>query len=249
MYHVLLVDDEPIIVEGLRRVVDWEGHRCQVTGAAHDAASGTAAIRSLRPDILFTDVRMPDQTGLSMLAGLKSEFPQMQVCVLTGYRAFSYAQDALRLGVARYLLKPSKMDEINEALGVMVERLDRAAASAVQTAQQEDNAALCYVAAQAQAYISSHYMEKIVLQDVAEHCYVSQWHLSKLLKKHCGKGFYELVNDARIRRAKELLQDPSLRIAEIGARVGYADTGHFSRVFKSLAGVTANEYRNRAAGI
>ena len=58
-----------------------------------------------------------------MLAGLKSEFPAMQIAVLTGYRDFSYAQEAIRLGVCRYLLKPSKMDELHEALGTMTERL------------------------------------------------------------------------------------------------------------------------------
>ena len=85
-------------------------------GAVQDALSGEAMIRSARPDIVFTDIRMPDQDGLTMLAGLKSEFPDMQIAVLTGYRDFPYAQEAIRLGVCRYLLKPSKMDELHEAL-------------------------------------------------------------------------------------------------------------------------------------
>ena len=85
-------------------------------GAVQDALSGAAMIRSARPDIVFTDIRMPDQDRLTMLAGLKSEFPDMQIAVLTGYRDFPYAQEAIRLGVCRYLLKPSKMDELHEAL-------------------------------------------------------------------------------------------------------------------------------------
>ena len=115
MYKVVLVDDESLIVEGLRKVVDWAGHHCQVA-AAHDAASGARAIREHRPDILFTDIKMPGEDGLTMLAGLKGEFPRMQIAVLTGYRDFEYAQRAIRLGVARFLLKPSKMEELEEAL-------------------------------------------------------------------------------------------------------------------------------------
>ena len=115
MYKVVLVDDEPIITEGLRRVVDWEGYGCRVAAAAGDAGSGARAIREHRPDILFTDIKMPGEDGLTMLAGLKGEFPRMQIAVLTGYRDFEYAQRAIRLGVARFLLKPSKMDEIEEA--------------------------------------------------------------------------------------------------------------------------------------
>lgn len=68
---------------------------------------------------------MPDQDGLTMLAGLKSEFPEMQICVLTGYRDFNYAQEAIRLGVTRFLLKPSKMDEIDEALAAMTQKLEQ----------------------------------------------------------------------------------------------------------------------------
>ena len=128
MYRVILIDDERLIVEGLRKVVKWSDFDCQVVATAGDAAEGTALIRELQPHILFTDIRMPGQDGLTMLAGLRSEFPDMQVAVLTGYRDFSYAQEAIRLGVARFLLKPSKMDEILEALTVMTERLKKNAA-------------------------------------------------------------------------------------------------------------------------
>ncbi len=240
-YSVVLIDDENIIVEGLRRVVDWESFNCHVADTANDAASGAEAIHRIRPDIVFTDIKMPDQSGLSMLAGLKSEFPAMQVSVLTGYRDFNYAQAALRLGVTRYLVKPSRMDEINEALSTMVERLS---AKTPQIEPQSDAPVANDVVERALAYINARYDSKIALQDVAEHCYVSQWHLSKLLKKHVGKGLYELINDARICQAKILLQDPSLRIAQIGELVGYVDMGHFSRIFKSIVGITANEYRN-----
>ena len=89
MYKVVLVDDESLIVEGLRRVVDWAGHNCQVAATAGDAASGAKAIREHRPNILFTDIKMPGEDGLTMLAGLKGEFPRMQIAVLTGYRDLS----------------------------------------------------------------------------------------------------------------------------------------------------------------
>ena len=75
MYKVVLVDDEPIISEGLRKVVNWAAYNCQVVATACDAASGAEEIRSCRPDILFTDIKMPGEDGLTMLAGLKGEFP------------------------------------------------------------------------------------------------------------------------------------------------------------------------------
>ena len=123
MYRVVLIDDERRIVEGLRKVVRWADYNCSVAGVAGNADEGAALIRELRPHILFTDIRMPGKDGLAMVAGLRSEFPDLQVAILTGYRDFAYAQEAIRLGVTRFLLKPSKMDEIKEALQAMVESL------------------------------------------------------------------------------------------------------------------------------
>ena len=240
MYRVVLIDDEPLITEGLRKIVSWEKYHCEVVGTAEDAVSGAELIRSLQPHILFTDIRMPGDDGLTMLAGLRSEFPEMQVAVLTGYREFSYAQEAIRLGVTRFLLKPSRMDEIHEALEAMTAHLS--SGNTEETAESEN--AGSFLINQATAYMQKHYAEKLTLQDVADACYVSQWHLSKLMNRHTGKSFYDILNTLRIRAAKDLLKDPGLRISDIGKMVGYADTAHFAKVFKKLVGMSANEYRN-----
>lgn len=242
MYRVVLVDDENIIVEGLRRVIKWADYNCHVVGTASDAAQGAALIRELRPHILFTDIRMPGESGLNMLAGLRSEFPDMQVVVLTGYRDFSYAQEAIRLGVTRFLLKPSKMDEIKEALEAMVAQLDKLQP---QDREEEENQhAGSFIVNQAIAYMEKNYQQKLTLQVVADCCYVSQWHLSKLLNRYAGKSFYDILNAIRIHTAKELLADPKLKIGDVADMVGYADTAHFARIFKKLEGMSANEYRN-----
>ena len=247
MYRVVLVDDEAIILEGLCRVVKWADYNCQVVGTARDAASGAETIRTLKPDILFTDIRMPGQDGLMMLAGLRSEFPDMRVTVLTGYRDFSYAQEAIRLGVTRFLLKPSKMNEIREALEAMTAQLqeqprhEQQKDPLLESAQQNSAS---FVVKQAVAYMEQNYQKKLTLQDVADQCYVSQWHLSKLLNTQLGKSFYDILNTVRIGAAKNLLANPGLKIGDIGEMVGYADAGHFARTFKKLEGISANEYRN-----
>ncbi len=246
MYRVVLIDDEKIIVDGLTRVIKWADYNCEVVGAAYDAAGGAALIRRLKPHIVFTDIKMPDQDGLTMLAGLKSEFPEMQIAVLTGYRDFNYAQEAIKLGVTRFLLKPSKMDELHEALSAIKERLDKLPPDAAAGEDEPclDRHAGSFIVNQATAYIEEHYAQKLTLQEVADKCYVSQWHLSKLINKYTGNTFYELLNNVRIEKAKALLNDPKLKIGDIVDMVGYSDAAHFSRVFKRIVGVSANEYRN-----
>lgn len=240
MYRVLIIDDEQIIVEGLRRVVDWAAYGCQVVADASDARSGAQCIRDWRPDILFTDIKMPGEDGLTMLAGLKGEFPRMQVTVLTGYRDFDYAQRALHLGVSRFLLKPSHMAELEEAITCMTGQLERLGAEEAPTAGNANS----FLVRQAQSFIAQNYAQHLTLQEVADHCYISQWYLSKLLNRQLGQNFYELLNSVRVQQAKELMEDPALRISEIAELVGYSDTAHFSRVFKKQEGVSAGDWRN-----
>ena len=248
MYRVVLIDDENIIVEGLRRVVKWADYGCEVVGTACNAEEGSALIRQFRPHILFTDIRMPGRDGLTMVAGLRSEFPDMQVAVLTGYRDFSSAQEAIKLGVARFLLKPSRMEEINEALQAMTEKLAKLPPEPEQASGQEEedhmSSAGSFIVNQAMSFMESAYQQKLTLQEVADRCYVSQWHLSKLLNRYAEKSFYDILNSIRIQKAKELLTDPRLKIGDISEMVGYADTAHFARTFKKLEGMSANEYRN-----
>ena len=249
MFQVVIIDDEPIIAEGLKKVVRWADYDCEVAATAGDALSGAETIRRVKPHILFTDIRMPGPDGLAMLAGLRSEFPDMLVTVLTGYGDFAYAQEAIRLGVSRYLLKPSKMAEIHEALafmtGVLRRRADAVAAgrSAESAEEKKEQGADNYIIRQALGFMEEHYAEKLTLQDVADRCYVSQWHLSKLLNRFEKQGFYDILNDIRIRKAKSLLMNQRLKVSEISELVGYADPAHFAKIFKKLTGVSANEFR------
>lgn len=251
MYKVIIIDDEPIIVEGISRMVPWEKFQCQVVDTAYDGIEGTEIIRKHKPDIVFSDIAMPGMNGLEMIAGLKSEFPNMLLCILTGYRDFDYAQKAIRLGVSRFLLKPSNMDEIEEALEAMTGILAKSQKNnsveedmKMETAAAEESTASSFIVNNALKYIESHYTQKVTLSEVADKTYVSQWHLSKLLNKHTGKSFSELLNHARIEKAIELLKDPSRRIGDIAEEIGFIDMAHFSRVFKKTMGVSANEYRN-----
>ena len=249
MYKVVIIDDEPIIVEGLSKAVPWEKWDCYVAATAESGQSGVEIIQKENPDILFSDIRMPGMDGLAMIAALKSEHPHMQIAILTGFRDFEYAREAIRLGVTRFLLKPSKMEELEEAVSVMVQNLshmkERTEDGKAVQEEPEETAAGSFIAQNAVKYIEENYMEKLKLSDVADHVYVSQWHLSKILNQHVEKSFYDILNQTRIEKAKELLWEPSLRIGDIAEKVGFLDMAHFSRVFKKFTGLSANEFRNQ----
>ena len=92
--------------------------------------------------------------------------------------------------------------------------------------------------------MEENFNRKITLSEVAEKTYISQWHLSKLLNKHKGLNFSEILNNIRVKEAKKLLMNSSMRIGDIAWEVGFTDIAHFSKVFKKLTGLSANEYRN-----
>ena len=247
MYRVILVDDERLILRGLSTVVPWAEMGCEVAGTAHDGAGGLALIRDLRPDIVLTDIRMPNMDGLTMLAAIRSEFPEIQMSVLTAYRDFEYARQAITLGVCRYLLKPSNLEELKDAVREMVSRLD--AMPRLKDDHAEDETAKeagNHLVKAALSYMKEYFTEQhLSLSDVADHVYVSQWHLSKLLNRETNQSFFDLLGNMRIARAKKLLADPSLRIHEIAEIAGFSDVAHFSRSFKKLTGLTPGEYRDQ----
>ena len=258
MYKVVIIDDEPIIVEGLTRVMPWEAHNCKIVGTASNGHQGLELIHKVHPDMVFTDIAMPGMDGLQMIAAIRSEMPQLQISILTGYRDFDFAQKAINLGVSRFLLKPSKLAELEEAVQFMTDKLDAMPKSEEQDAPEEEGeppaeqegegTAGSFIVRNALDYLDAHYAEKITLTELADKMYVSQWHLSKLLNKHMKKSFSDLLNEVRIREAKKLLMDPSLRVGDVAEKVGFLDIAHFSRVFKKYTEMSANEYRNKKLG-
>ena len=244
MFDVVLVDDEQIILDGLSRAFPWAQYGCRVVDTAVDGRQGLAVVHQKRPQLLLTDIRMPNLDGLQMIASLKSEFPALQITVLTAFRDFDYAQQAIRLGVCRYLLKPSRMEELHEAVAAMTAMLAAGSPPEADAGEEaQDPEAGNFVARAAIRYIDEHYMEHLSLNDVAENVYVSQWHLSKLINRYTRQSFFDLLNQRRIQRAQEMLADPMFRVSEVAYAVGYADVAHFSRIFKKVTAKTPVEYR------
>lgn len=258
MYKVVIIDDEPIIVDGLSRVIQWDKFDCRVVGTAFDGREGMEVIDEKKPDIVFSDIAMPQMQGLQMIEALREEYPDMMFTVLTGFRDFDVAQMAINLGVCRFLLKPSRLGDIEEAIQFMTDTLDRRNEHSCclecnvrkeelgeKEVMEDEGKAGNFLVKNALEYLDTHYAEKLTLSELADKMYVSQWHLSKLLNGHTKKSFNELLNEARIREAQWLLTDFSLRVGDIAEMVGFVDIAHFSRVFKKYTGLSANEYRNR----
>ena len=248
MLRIIVVDDEPRQRKGLVEIICRLRPEDEVI-AMKDGEQVLEYVHDNEVDIIFSDIRMPQMSGLELSNRLLEVDSEIIMILISVYADFEYAREAIRLGVTRFLLKPSKIEELEEAVSVMVQNLshmkERTEDGKAVQEEPEETAAGSFIAQNAVKYIEENYMEKLKLSDVADHVYVSQWHLSKILNQHVEKSFSDILNQTRIEKAKELLWEPSLRIGDIAEKVGFLDMAHFSRVFKKFTGLSANEFRNQ----
>lgn len=125
MYSVFLVDDEPIVLEGIRTKVDWEGSGFSFAGEATDGEIALSMIHEIKPDILITDIKMPFMDGLQLAATIKKTQPWIKIIILSGHDEFDYAKKAISIGIDDYILKPFTSEEIETALKKAAGNIDK----------------------------------------------------------------------------------------------------------------------------
>ena len=107
MLKVLLVDDEPFILQGLKLLVDWEKEGFRVAGTAANGMEALAFLKKEKVDLVIADIKMPQMTGLELLEHIRKEkISDAYFVILSGYAEFSFAQQAMQNDCTDYLLKP-----------------------------------------------------------------------------------------------------------------------------------------------
>lgn len=123
MYKVFLVDDEIVVREGIRSNFPWEETDFVLAGEAPDGEIALSMLQDVKPDILVTDIRMPFMDGLELCRQVSRTMPWVYIIILSGYDDFSYAREAISLGVSEYLLKPVSGQELRAVLERIAQRI------------------------------------------------------------------------------------------------------------------------------
>ena len=117
MLNVLLADDEPMILKGLTRIIDWEAEGCQIVSAVKNGREALDYIKNNSVDLAIVDVQMPVMTGLELIEKVRAEgITGTDFVILSGFRDFEYAQQAMTLGVSDYLTKPVKASQLETSI-------------------------------------------------------------------------------------------------------------------------------------
>jgi YesN/AraC family two-component response regulator len=274
MMKIVLVDDEDLIRQGLEKILSKSGLDVEVTGSFCNGMAALTGLDKLEggaPDVVITDIRMPQMDGLTFIEKLRAKLPEAVIIVLSGFNEFEYARHAMRFGVHDYFLKPVDKSELFETLRTIAARRREASAgaglegtaditggaAAGSAGGSEANAAADkgapspersghYVMEAVKRILDKEYDRNLELDDLAERIGYSSSYIGKQFKLATGMTITDYLMELRIAKAKQFIDDhPQLRMYEIAEIVGYPDPVYFNKLFKKRVGVTPKEYRAR----
>jgi len=124
-YKVFLVEDEIVTREGIRDNIDWKANGFEFYGEASDGDMALPLLRAIKPDLLITDIKMPFMDGLQLSKIVRERMPWVKIIILSGHDEFEYAQEAIKLGVNEYLLKPITVNEMHKVLQKIATQLNQ----------------------------------------------------------------------------------------------------------------------------
>lgn len=239
MKKVLIVEDNVFTVDALKATIPWAQLGYGEVLTAGNGADGLKMIRQHDPFLVICDIKMPGLTGLEMVT--EAANPKMQVIFISGYQEFSFAQTALKLGAADYLLKPINDEELIASIRKLEHITPR---SSVSTKTLYPGKAISPLVRGVLDYIEANYSEHICLQSLASVFYVHPSYLSSIIKKETGENFLSILTNLRMNKAKDMLANTDESIEEIGRKCGYSEYAYFYQVFRKSVGLCPSDFRN-----
>lgn len=255
MLKVVVVEDEEFVRKGIVLTVDWTSLGCAIAGEASDGKAGLELIHKVNPDIIIIDIKMPYMNGIELLTKLREEGNQVKAVILTAYSDFSYAQQAVKLGAADYLLKPFHDDELEAVIKRITASLSKNETDTEDEKSKEILAGIekANVAAKQSKYVEAtinyiceHYSDpNTTILTISEAVKLSKGHLSHTFKNETGCTIADYLTKYRMHKAMELLRDCRNRVGEVAEAVGYHDFAYFSYTFKKIVGLSPSEFQSK----
>lgn len=245
-YSYLVAEDESLIRRNLIKKITSLNLPLTLAG---EAANGNEAIQLTKencPDLIITDIRMPQCDGIELARYLQKNHPGVKTIILSGYNDFSYAQSAIRYGVKDYLLKPVTPESLSESLQKLLITL-RAEAETLSSyctnTDRLDQESICRLL---EKYLQENFQHEVSFQEIGEKFGFTPEYLGKIFKKSTGETPSKYLTRLRINEAKRLLlHNPDMEVQKAGELSGYKDGAYFSRVFKTWVGIQPSEFRNQ----
>lgn len=251
MTKILIAEDEALERSFLEAILKDAFPDSEVRSAG-DGANAVELAEIWRPEVLLLDIRMPVLSGLEAAEKIRAILPQSKIAFITAYSEFSYAQQAIKLNVSDYILKPVEDDALINTVSKMVRFVEKekefASYFAVQRLTGGDSGhrkEQQQIMERVDNYMCNNYNLDLSLEAMADIIGISANHFSKLFKKYFGQNFIDRLTSIRIEQAKKLLLTTNKGTREIGEAVGYPSVTYFNTKFKKETGMPPAEYRRQ----
>lgn len=200
MKKVMIVEDEELILQGIRNIVDWEALGLRVVHMAHDGVEALEMWEREPVQIVVTDISMPEMDGLTLLREIRKREEQVRFIILTGYDEFAYAREAVRLDVENYILKPIDEDELIRQLRETVGKLNEMDKKKL-TYIDEKNQWIHFLKGNCEKSDAEKFAEMLGLPPEGQTCHaaVMKWNLEGLKEKKITDMIVELKKEEPLR--------------------------------------------------
>jgi len=230
---ILVVDDDPNILDLNSRIIQSQSSVNQVL-KAHNGFEAIDILKQEKIDLILLDLQMPELDGFGVLDFVQENerTRKIPVIVITGKILIEEEMSRLNQGVTTVLEKGLyTLDETVDHISSALERKRQLSGEAQRLVRK------------AMAYIHEHYSEKISRKEIAQYVNISDDHLTFCFRQELGATPIDYLQRYRIHQAKMLLRDKDLSITEVAMRVGFSDSGYFSRIFRRISGLSPENYR------
>lgn len=243
-FSVLVVDDEKLIARAISRAIEKASDAFQVLGIAGDGLEAYALTKKLLPDVVFSDIKMPEMDGITLIKRIHAEIPAVKTVIISGYSDFELARSALRNNAVDYLLKPVDPRDLQRVLQKL--EADLLAEKNKIAPRRENNSV--EIVENVIVYLQQNFAEQVDFSQIAKKQGFSTSYLSKIFREQANTTPAKYLNSYRMQVAKKLLASTAIPVKEIAAKVGFSDPFHFSRNFKKTTGHSPAHYREHVPG-
>lgn len=244
MYKILLVDDEYLEREALKKIIYENLNYVEIVGQTSSGREAVELSEKLNPHLIFMDIKIPGIDGIEAAKIIKEKDANKVIIMLTAYDNFEFAQRAIRARANDYILKPVRGREV---INIIEEHYNKISRKPEELSINDVcvDSVVSKELLKAIGYIKDNFHNGISLNDVADYVNLSAYYLSKLFKKELGVNFIDYITFYRMKKAKELLKDTDIPIINIAIELGYSEPNYFSKVFKKSFGITPSQYRDK----
>ena len=250
----LIADDEPLVLDGLIKGIDWDQLPNARVLTVKDAEQAKQMFLHEAVDVLLTDIEMGNGNGLDLIQWVKTEYPETKCIVLSCHDEFGFAQRAVKLGCFDYILKPIPYEALTQVLLRAQKELQRERHQSIlesygkeyvkklgtTTAEPETS-----TSEKAGNFIREHIAENFSVETLAGYVHVSPRHLTRLFRKEYEMSVTEYITYSRLLLASELLKNPKISVTLVSDRVGYSNYSYFIKQFKKQFGCTPRDYQRK----